>query len=298
MTIHYLVLAGGGPNGFVTYGALFQTAQANMWNIKDIKGIYGCSSGAYIGMMISLGYPWEWIDDYLINRPWEKLVGMSMINIFDIFNNRSLIADTFFRDSILPLLTGKGLLENITLEEFYNFNKIDFHMYAVNINGESMQKEDISYKTHPSLSLISALSMTMALPLLFSPVFEEEKCYIDGGFVNNFPVNDCLEQTGCNEDEILAIRYIYKGNTKTDAIVKSAPVTKIIWTILYKLACALDTTPDQKQIKNIIDCVIESTFDFPTWIKNISDTFNRKSMIDHGKVCANAFMEKIKEDAL
>ena len=107
-----------------------------------------------------------------------------------------------------------------------------------------------------------------------------------------------MEQTGCNEDEILAIRYIYKGNTKTDAIVKSAPVTKIIWTILYKLACALDTTPDQKQIKNIIDCVIESTFDFPTWIKNISDTFNRKSMIDHGKVCANAFMEKIKEDAL
>ena len=37
MTIHYLVLAGGGPNGFVTYGSLLQTALTNMWNIKDIK---------------------------------------------------------------------------------------------------------------------------------------------------------------------------------------------------------------------------------------------------------------------
>ena len=295
MTIHYLVLAGGGPNGFVTYGSLLQTALTNMWNIKDIKGIYGCSSGAYIGMIVSLGYPWEWVNEYLINRPWEKLVGTSVLNIFDIFTNSGLIADTFFRESIVPLLTGKGLSENITLEEFYNFNKIELHMYAVNINIEGIKKEDISYKTHPNLTLINALSMTMALPVLFSPVFDGDKCYVDGGFINNFPVNDCLEQTGCTDDEILAIRCTYnKDTSKNEAVTKTSSITKILWVIMYKLASTVDTTPSQKQIKNIIKCVIESTFDLPSWIKNISDCANREAMIEHGKKCASEFMETIK----
>ena len=46
MTIKHIVLAGGGPAGFVTYGALRELHINKFWNISDIKSIYGCSIGA------------------------------------------------------------------------------------------------------------------------------------------------------------------------------------------------------------------------------------------------------------
>ena len=29
---------------------------------------------------------------------------------------------------------------------------------------------------------------------IYFPVIDSDKCYIDGGVLNNFPLNDCLEK--------------------------------------------------------------------------------------------------------
>ena len=76
MTIHHLVLCGGGPSGFLIYGAARHLSKENYWDIKNIKTIYGCSIGAYMGILISLKYDWEVLDDYLIKRPWEKVASI------------------------------------------------------------------------------------------------------------------------------------------------------------------------------------------------------------------------------
>ena len=124
MTIKHIVISGGGPSGLLSYGIAAQLAKKEFWKLADIKSIYGCSIGAYIGFIISLGYEWDWIDDYFIKRPWGKLAEESRVNIIDIYEKKSLINERFFTEAVIPLLKGKDLNPTITLGELYNYNKI------------------------------------------------------------------------------------------------------------------------------------------------------------------------------
>ena len=54
--IKHLVISGGGPSGLLTYGAASYLARQGFWSIENIESIYGCSIGAYMGVVFSLGY--------------------------------------------------------------------------------------------------------------------------------------------------------------------------------------------------------------------------------------------------
>ena len=69
MTIKHIVISGGGPTGFITYGAVRYLSKEKFWDLKNIETIYGSSIGALMGVVFSLGYDWEWLDDYFIKRP-------------------------------------------------------------------------------------------------------------------------------------------------------------------------------------------------------------------------------------
>ena len=56
MTIKHLVLSGGGPTGFLTYGAARFLSQERFWQYDDIETIYGTSIGGFMGVVLSLGY--------------------------------------------------------------------------------------------------------------------------------------------------------------------------------------------------------------------------------------------------
>ena len=52
--IKHLVFSGGGPAGLITYGAVKQLEQANVWSLSNIQSMYGCSIGAYLAVVLSL----------------------------------------------------------------------------------------------------------------------------------------------------------------------------------------------------------------------------------------------------
>ena len=135
MTIKQLVICGGGPSGILSYGVASQLAKKDFWKLADIKSIYGCSIGAYIGVILSLNYDWEWIDDYFIKRPWEKLIAASTTKLTEIYEKKCLINEHALTDAIIPFLRGKDLADSITLKELYAYNQIELHMYATDING-------------------------------------------------------------------------------------------------------------------------------------------------------------------
>ena len=62
---------------------------------------------------------------------------------------------------------------NITMSEIYEYSKIELHLFAFELN--EFEIIDISYKTHPKLRLLTALQMTCSVPVLFTPVFIEDK---------------------------------------------------------------------------------------------------------------------------
>jgi predicted acylesterase/phospholipase RssA len=286
--IKHLVISGGGPAGFLTYGALRYTAQQKIWNLNELKSIYGCSVGAFFGVIVSLGYDWEWLDDYFIKRPWEKLINISALTFFE---KKGLLDEKFIEESIASLLSAKDLNVNITLKELYHHNKIEIHMYTTNINTSIIEKVDLSYKTHPELSVIKALNMSMCYPFLFKPVcINENECYIDGGLLNNYPLNDCIKQQeivdDVNEDikdEILAFKNVWVEDEKNKYnITEESSVVDFLLVLMRKMHCSIDTERHQTEIKNTVKCYIEGLDGLPQWLEALSNEEMRKSLIEKG----------------
>lgn len=289
VTIKHLVISGGGPTGFLTYGAASYLAKQHIWSLAHIKSIYGCSIGAYMGVVFSLGYEWDWLDDYFIKRPWNKLIANSTINIIDMFSQKAFINEHFLIESIMPLFRAKDLTENTTLQELYEFNQIAIHMYSCNINTSIIEKIDISHKTHPNLSVIKALQMTTALPVLFKPIFEDDGCYIDGGVLNNYPLQDCLNQQQCLPDEILAFKNIW--NCSNMVINEKSSLFDFILIMMRKMQLTLDTQDKQPEIKNTVHCIVEHMLSrYDKWIDILSDETMRRHIIEMGYKQAEDFL--------
>jgi hypothetical protein len=118
--IKHLVISSGGPAGHMMYSILRTLNLKGIWDIKNIKTIYGSSIGSYIAIILSLRYEWQVLDDYLIKRPWEKIftrgsggsAGGSSNNI-----NSSGSGDS---ESTSTFAGAKSKIENIL--RFYNNN--------------------------------------------------------------------------------------------------------------------------------------------------------------------------------
>jgi hypothetical protein len=79
-------------------------------------------------------------------------------------------------------------------------------MFTLELNNYVL--EDISYKTHPDLPVLDAILMTSAVTPLIAPVIKDGKCYVDGGFITNYPLQHCLNH-GHKKEEILGFRFSY-----------------------------------------------------------------------------------------
>ena len=98
-----------------------------------------------------------------------------------------------------PLLEAKDLSLNITLKEFFEYSKIEFHLYTFDQN--NFKTVDLSYKTHPNLSLTQAILMSCAIPGIFTPTIMDGGCYIDGGAMDNYPLGYCLQNNPIISDD-------------------------------------------------------------------------------------------------
>jgi predicted acylesterase/phospholipase RssA len=317
-----LVFSGGGPSGLITYGAAKYLAEtAGFWRLADIKRMYGCSIGALLAVALALNYPWAWLDDYFIQRPWEKLLATS-INLTALWGQKGVLDGDFITAIMEPLLTAKGLTAHVTLAELYAFTGVDIHMFTTNVNailattttnsitGVSagkcgFGKVDLSHTTHPDLPVCRALHMSMAFPLAFTPVYDPDTLalYIDGGLLNNYPVNDCLAKaaaTAANAEtvaETAANVLAFKNSWRSTAAVKKSPhlanessLAEFLLTIIKQMARAFDTSTTQEPIANTVDCIIEDLEGFDNWIKAFSTVESRERLVALGSDQARAFL--------
>lgn len=288
--IKHLVLSGGGPTGFVSYGVLKHLEEIGFWNTSEIQSIYGCSSGSIIGLIVSLGYKWDELDDYIIKRPWNKIIEKNMLNFSDIITKSGFFNNSLISDILEPLLLAKDLSMDITFKQLYEFNKIDFHVFSTNMNSANLNLVNISHKTQPDLKVIDGITMSAAHPFLFCPIIKGEDCFIDGGLINNFPLNECLNETNCDEDEVLAIRNIKKENSRFNITAESNLLTYSV-ALLKKMQMNISLDKEQKKIKNIVNCIADSLDDFNKWLESFNDENMRRGLINDGIRNAKLFYE-------
>ncbi len=299
MTIQHLVIGGGGPFGLTAFGALKHLHDIKFWDIKNIKTIYATSIGGSASLYLSLGYDFDYIYDYIVKRPWEKVFqDISIDNLLSLYDEKGII-DLYPINikSFNILLEAKGLSPNITLKEYYNYCGIELNFISADANSFSMVI--LSHKTHPDLELVMAITMTSSFPIIFKPVIIDDKCYVDGGIFSNYAVNICLQNTGCKKNEILGIKKKSFTSEKNFIVTKESNIIEYIEKLAVK---AMEEISDEKYLQNIpfqIECDMTKYNSYESWINVVASSSHRSKLIEYGiqysKDTYESFLKKKQE---
>ena len=281
--IKHLVISGGGPTGLISYGSLKTLSQNNYWKLSNIQSVYASSIGGFIATCVIMGYSWEDLDDYLLKRPWEKAFNDIKTDIIEIIYNKGIDGEKVFDICMSPLLKGKDLQENITLEEFYEFNNIDLYLTTTELNRDKpFRLEILSHKTHPNMPLIKALACSAAFPFMFKPICHEDCAYLDGGMLCNFPLQCCLDEENVDAKEILAIRNIYETLEYTP-ITSSISFIDFSRTLMRKTHKSLDVSSRETyDIPNIVHFECSDCSDYNLWFQCVGDRELRNTLVERG----------------
>jgi len=213
MNIKHLVLTGGGPVGFVEYGALKYLTEKKYIVHENIESIYATSIGSFIGLIYLLNIDWLWVDDYLIKKPWKNVVNFSYTNLV---YDKGIINRTDVCNALEPLFLTKNIPLTITMLEFYNLIKIEFNIYACSFT--TLEQKKFNYINTPNITLVDALYVSLAFPFVFAPLYIDDSFYLDGAIIQGCPVNNCITEKQCDYSEILCFI-----NDKTKPIDLSNP---------------------------------------------------------------------------
>lgn len=188
-----LVLSGGGAKGAAHIGVLKTLEKYNI----PVDYIVGTSAGSIIGAMYSVGYSPDEIekivsslkfDELFVNssdRKLKEIVEKTSSNKYPL--NVSLTKDF---DISLPMgvLNGENIyitLKNIfaRAENTHDFKKLPIPFRAITTDLQTGKSIDVN-----SGDLALAVLKSMAIPSFIDPVKDNDKYYVDGGVVDNFPV--------------------------------------------------------------------------------------------------------------
>lgn len=243
--IRHIVISGGGGIGIAYYGALRESNKDGFWNIDDIQTIHGISCGAIFAVVVTClkQIGWDDYDDFFIKRPWEQVFKISPEKLVNAFTNSGICGQEDITNAILPLLKAADLTVDSNFQQLYDLTGIEMHFYATNFN--TYELVDISHKTHPDWKIVEALYSSAALPILFRPNVVDGVCYVDGGFLCNYPINQCLEMAA-DPDEIFGLNKIDPPVNEDDPplpVANYANILEYVSDIVSKTMCKLSVPP-------------------------------------------------------
>ena len=290
MKIKHIVISGGGPTGLMSYGSLKLLNKRDLWNYDNIETIYGSSIGGLIGTLILLDYEWEWLDDYLIKRPWNNAFNNLTNDMLSLILNKGIDGKKVIEIFLKPLLLAKNMDTSITLREFYEKTKKELHLIGTEMNSiNKLVLENISYKTYPDMKLVDALAITTAIPLMFKPVLYNDKCFLDGGIMNNLPVNVCLNDTECSNDEVLVLKNNWINTNNT--INESSSFIEFLQLFMKKAHNSIDDSHNQPQMKYTIECIAENMSNVDFWLDTLKNKSQREELVKKGEFFAEEFIK-------
>ncbi len=192
-----VVLSGGGAKG-IAHIPLLQTLDS-LGIVPDL--IIGTSMGSVVGGLYAAGYSGDSIAVLTHNVNWSELLGGD-VSLEDVTVEEKSEFKTYLAD--FDLVEGKpkvssGLIKDQKLREYLSlltypvFNVTDFDdlptpyraMTTDIVNGKEVLIE--------SGSLGFAMRASMSIPGVFEPIPYNNTLLVDGGVLNNFPVNIAKE---------------------------------------------------------------------------------------------------------
>ena len=216
--IKCIVISGGGAMFYQMLGIMNKLITNEDIKLNNITHFFGSSAGAILSVMLALNYEMDVLNNYLINRPWHNIIKTDIFEVISGFNKCGIINREHIIKCFESLFKGKDMDININLKDFFDKTQKEIHIYATNITDGIC--EDISHITHPEWCVIDAIHASVCIPTIVEPLIKNNKCYVDGGVVNNFPIdfaynifdkNQILglktESSGANDNDNTELRF-------------------------------------------------------------------------------------------
>jgi predicted acylesterase/phospholipase RssA len=276
--IKHIVLSGGSLMGFASVGILYKAIKEKFINIDEIESIYGTSVGSFVGLAYCLKLDPEQLINYIINRPWNNVVEKNCSDLIGLFQVKGFLQKSLFVEIFSSLFHTVDLSIETTMKELYEYNNIDFHIYTTELN--TFEMIDISHKTHPDWCVIDAVYASCSIPILFSPIIRDGKCYFDGCFFLNFPMEKCIVRAE-NPEEIFGITLGQKEINR-DAIINEESSIFDILNIIFDRIFNRVIIEGNCSSKPYIVHYINDTCSLDYYMSLLYEKKNREQLINNG----------------
>ena len=262
-----LVLSGGGARGIAHIGVIEELLKLNV----NIASISGTSMGALIGGIYAVGKLEEF-------KQWMLKVNRTKIfKLIDFsFSTQGLVKGERIFNEIKPFITDANI-EDLPIK--YTATAFDI------VNGREV--------VFDKGSLFNAIRASISIPTIFTPLTIGDSVFIDGGVVNNIPINtakrvqnDIVIAVNVNAgvtDDIVYFSELEQLSKQNENTTKS--IYRINKNINYFFLVNNSLVTMTNHISNLIleknppDVLVE----IPRNIAGIFEFYNAKSIINSGK---------------
>ena len=199
-----LVFGGGGAKGAAEVGVLKVLEQAGV----QVDYIVGTSIGSIVGGLYAAGYTaneletmfqtQEWLSlltdrkASLSNDPYQTIDGVTYIFGFPVMDHNSSVFGVMKGESVENMLDSM-----LSVKGCKDFESLPIPFCCVTADIRAAQEVVLSKG-----SISKAMRASMSIPGIFKPVRLDDRLLVDGGMLNNLPVDVCRKM---GADIVIAI---------------------------------------------------------------------------------------------
>lgn len=299
-----VVLCGGGAKGAAHVGVLKVLEENNI----PIDYIVGTSMGAIIGGLYAIGYSASDLDSLIMAQDWNFVMSDRIPRSSRSFQRKRTQDEYLIRipfgagdySRLGPQMQSRrpedvSFLSNIPLamvggQNIYNLftrlsvgyqDSLDFMRMPIPfacVAVDLISKKEVVFK---SGHFVDAIRSSMAIPGYFSPVRINDMVLIDGGALNNYPV-DVAREMGA--DIIIGV--------KLGGLEKKEPVIDNIGDMALEMMDLFTDTKLEKAIEDTDILITPSTKGFNTLS---FDTESLRTLIDNGEAAGREKVEDLQK---
>lgn len=279
-----VVLSGGGAKGVAHIGALKVIEEAGI----PIDIVVGTSMGSIIGGLYSIGYTPHQLDSMVRKQDWsfiltDRTVRKQKTFLEKVEAEKYVISVPFRRrsgprmpDGIVRGQNLNNLFKDLTIgyHDSIDFKKLPIPFACVAV--DLMEGKEVVFYDG---KLIEAMRASMAIPAAFTPVRKDSLVLVDGGLLNNFPV-DVARAMGA---EVIIGVDVQAGPEEKEKLV----------TLVDMVNKLTDMTGKEKYAQNIEDTDVYIKVDVKGYNAASFDAVSLDTLTRRGEEAARAAWDRI-----